>query len=333
MPSSINASTTAGLVNTADTSGVLQLQTAGTTAISIDASQAVSFTNSPTVTGGTANGVAYLNGSKVLTTGTALVFDGSNLGLGVTPSAWAASSAAFQNSAGSIWRFGTGNIYLGQNYYYNGTNRIFVNNGYASEYNQNGSSHNWYSSNNGTAGGTVSQTQVLGVGISSTLFLQGASASVSGTGITFPATQSASTDANTLDDYEEGTWTPTATGSGTPGTYTVSVSSATYTKIGRLVNARFSIGFSAASGGTGTFVIGGLPFNYTSLAVIIGSANAASLNTTAASSNGIIIGNLSGSSDTRLFFALVIDNAANEEIACGAVSTATTLAVNFSYQV
>ena len=46
MASSINASTTAGLVNTADTSGVLQLQTAGTTAISIDASQAVSFTNS-----------------------------------------------------------------------------------------------------------------------------------------------------------------------------------------------------------------------------------------------------------------------------------------------
>ena len=81
MASSINASTTAGLVNTADTSGVLQLQTAGVTAISIDASQAVSFTNSPTVTGGTANGVAYLNGSKVLTTGSALVFDGSKLGI------------------------------------------------------------------------------------------------------------------------------------------------------------------------------------------------------------------------------------------------------------
>ena len=84
MASSINASTTAGLVNTADTSGVLQLQTAGVTAISIDASQAVSFTNSPTVTGGTANGVAYLNGSKVLTTGSALVFNGTNLILGDT---------------------------------------------------------------------------------------------------------------------------------------------------------------------------------------------------------------------------------------------------------
>jgi hypothetical protein len=37
-----------------------------------------------TLSGGTANGVAYLNGSKVLTTGTALVFDGTNLGVGGT---------------------------------------------------------------------------------------------------------------------------------------------------------------------------------------------------------------------------------------------------------
>lgn len=35
-----------------------------------------------TLTQGTANGVAYLNGSKALTTGTALVFDGTNLGVG-----------------------------------------------------------------------------------------------------------------------------------------------------------------------------------------------------------------------------------------------------------
>jgi len=80
MASTINASTSAGLVSTADTSGVLQLQTAGTTAVSIDASQAVTFS------AGTANGVSYLNGSKVLTTGSALTFDGTNLGIGGTQS-------------------------------------------------------------------------------------------------------------------------------------------------------------------------------------------------------------------------------------------------------
>ena len=37
-----------------------------------------------TLSGGTANGVLYLNGSKVATSGTALVFDGTNLGVGTT---------------------------------------------------------------------------------------------------------------------------------------------------------------------------------------------------------------------------------------------------------
>jgi len=99
MTTTINAdngvsSGSAGLKSSADSSGVLALQTNGTTAISIDTSQAVSFTNAPTVTGGTANGVAYLNGSKVLTTGSALVFDGTNLVVGATSS----SSQAFRVS-------------------------------------------------------------------------------------------------------------------------------------------------------------------------------------------------------------------------------------------
>jgi hypothetical protein len=37
-----------------------------------------------TLNGGTANGVLYLNGSKVATSGTALVFDGTNLGIGTS---------------------------------------------------------------------------------------------------------------------------------------------------------------------------------------------------------------------------------------------------------
>jgi len=45
MASVINASTSSGLVQQADTSGVLQLQTASTTAIAIDASQNVTLNN------------------------------------------------------------------------------------------------------------------------------------------------------------------------------------------------------------------------------------------------------------------------------------------------
>ena len=58
-------------------------------AIGGTAAAAGSFTTlgasgSVTLSGGTTNGVAYLNGSKVLTTGSALVFDGTNLGVGTS---------------------------------------------------------------------------------------------------------------------------------------------------------------------------------------------------------------------------------------------------------
>jgi hypothetical protein len=59
-------------------------------------------------------------------------------------------------------------------------------------------------------------------------------------GINFPATQVASSDVNTLDDYEEGTWTPTVTA--TAGTLTTTtVNAAAYTKIGRLVSVQVDI--------------------------------------------------------------------------------------------
>jgi hypothetical protein len=76
-------------------------------------------------------------------------------------------------------------------------------------------------------------------------------------GITFPATQSASTNANTLDDYEEGTWTPTITSA----SYTASTATGTYTKIGRLVYCRFTLRFSAInSSSDSTCDFSGFPF-------------------------------------------------------------------------
>ena len=78
-------------------------------------------------------------------------------------------------------------------------------------------------------------------------------------GIKFPATQVPSADANTLDDYEEGTWTPAITCS-TNGTKTYSVQVGTYTKIGRLVNCQFAIVLSSISGAGGNTTITGLPF-------------------------------------------------------------------------
>jgi hypothetical protein len=85
--------------------------------------------------------------------------------------------------------------------------------------------------------------------------------STTGTGITFPATQSASTDANTLDDYEEGTWTPTLKTTATNfSTLTYSSQIGDYVKIGSYVYCQFFLQINSVSGGTGDIQLSGLPF-------------------------------------------------------------------------
>ena len=112
-------------------------------------------------------------------------------------------------------------------------------------------SGNPISGTTGTFSGTISGGSTVGVG--------GATPSASGAGITFPATQSASSDANTLDDYEEGTWTPTAYGGTSTGTTTYTNQTGTYTKVGNQVTASFRLNISNMTG-TGELLIGGFPF-------------------------------------------------------------------------
>jgi hypothetical protein len=99
------------------------------------------------------------------------------------------------------------------------------------------------------------------VALAKNIGLGGATPSTSGTGITFPATASGSTDANTLDDYEEGTWTVAALGTTTAGTYVPnsSYNNGKYVKIGRSVTVICSL-VGENSTGTGNTKITGLPF-------------------------------------------------------------------------
>lgn len=76
--------------------------------------------------------------------------------------------------------------------------------------------------------------------------------------IKFPATQNPSADANTLDDYEEGTFTPVITGSTTAGVGTYTSQTGSYTKIGRLVFFNLRVAWTAHTG-TGSLQIS-LPF-------------------------------------------------------------------------
>ena len=76
-------------------------------------------------------------------------------------------------------------------------------------------------------------------------------------GIQFPAVQAASTNANTLDDYEEGTWTPSYSNWGTAPTS----SEAIYIKVGKLVYIMAVFAGSGMSTTSGSSNIQGLPFN------------------------------------------------------------------------
>ena len=103
---------------------------------------------------------------------------------------------------------------------------------------------------------TPKATTTIGVG--------NATPSASGSGITFPATASDSSDVNTLDDYEEGTWTPTyvpTTGTFTSITYD-SQTSGRYIKIGNTVFIQGAVRTDAITFGTasGIVKVGGLPF-------------------------------------------------------------------------
>jgi hypothetical protein len=227
-------------------------------------------TISSSTTTTTAFGVtADTTGALVIQTGatptTAMTIDTSqNVGIGVTPSAWYPSYRALSLGYSSNGMFSGGATQLGltQNAYLDsGLNYVYTTSNPASQYIQQSGVHTWRSAASGTAGNAITFTQLLAVEKDKSLALQGAT-SATGTGIAFPATQSASSDANTLDDYEEGTWTPTLT-DGTNNVSTYSQRTGNYVKVGNIVTIVIEITVSNKGSVSSSLRITGLPF-YTS---------------------------------------------------------------------
>ena len=120
---------------------------------------------------------------------------------------------------------------------------------------------------NGTFTVTTEGTGRLSVDSSGRTLFGGVTANANGgilqlsSGITFPATAVAASDVNTLDDYEEGTWTPAQGGGLTvAGTF---VSSGTYTKIGRQLFISGQMSAASIAVAAGGIISTNLPFSTT----------------------------------------------------------------------
>lgn len=103
--------------------------------------------------------------------------------------------------------------------------------------------------------------------------------------IQFPATQNASSDANCLDDYEEGTWTPILQFGGASVGMTYTNQNGYYSKIGNLLNVGGYIYLSAKGSSTGSATLVGVPFatknvtgNYRNLGMVMSGAAASVTN-------------------------------------------------------
>jgi len=121
-------------------------------------------------------------------------------------------------------------------------------------------------------------------------------------GISFPATQSAQSDANTLDDYEEGTWTP---GFGTGWVTSPSVATtATYVKIGKQVTVSVYLLDGVSTAGA---LITGLPFSVSvesSMTGFSGSTSTAPLMTGVTQSGTSQIRSIPAATMTSLYWTV-----------------------------
>jgi hypothetical protein len=186
---------------------------------------------------------------------------------------------------------------------------------------------------NGTTGVTTPGLDASGTNkFATTIGVGGATPSASGAGITFPATQSASSDANTLDDYEEGTWTPTLGGGDTdPSSASYLTQTGKYTKIGNMVTCWLRLGVSSFTGGSGAALVRGLPFTTASG---INNAVGAAYNNTDFPAGTVSASIELASSATFIYWSLyTIDNGTFGNVTLTALAEGAEVRVILSYPV
>jgi hypothetical protein len=184
---------------------------------------------------------------------------------------------------------------------------------------------------NGTTALKVNTNE--GIQILNCLGVGNAIPSTSGAGITFPATQSASTDANTLDDYEEGTFTVAFTPATGSMTMDTNRDTYQYVKIGRMVHIQGYARPSTVSSPTGvvTFTLpftatAGTEFSAYSYGVAIGE------NLVSGVGNGFSVLAETSSATASIRYTAGGTSAANWEAVGQKFQANTNMVINLVYQ-
>jgi hypothetical protein len=227
----------------------------------------------------TAGYIPYGNGTGAFNSSANLNFDGTNInvGNGVLTSANGSGGTGYVGAIGTAFRLINLNASGATQILGSGQIDIQTSGGAVIQFTTSGTERARIFASGGVSIGNTTDPgatnlSVTGTGKYGTTIGVGATTpATSGAGISFPATQSASTDVNTLDDYEEGTFTPVLT-AGTPGNLSVTYGTQTgyYTKIGNLVTVVINITTTAFTWTTasGQAIITGLPFTVNSGAFV-----------------------------------------------------------------
>lgn len=198
------------------------------------------------LTSTTGTGSVVLSAAPTLT---GLVTASGSIGIGVTPTGTVGS---LRVSDAIYTTNGVSTTHTGALYYTGGSYRLEAL----------GASVPLVFATNGSVRATIDTSGILNVGGTVT----GDAKIQSPNGIRIGGT--ASSDANTLDYYQEGTWTPTVVGTTTAGTGTYSTQYGSYTRIGNRVQFSAVIQLSAHTG-TGNIRISGLPFTSTGYVQVV----------------------------------------------------------------
>jgi hypothetical protein len=141
-------------------------------------------------------------------------------------------------------------------------------------------------------------------------------------GVTFPATQVTSADANTLDDYEEGTWTPTIT-----GVSSYSTQLGHYVKIGKFVYVSGDL-VATDPGTLGTFDITSLPFTIQGSPVVYPVGAVFAVSGWINYANSIILQGSNGTTQARVY--AVANSSGNNYINVGSADLASSFTLEFT---